>query len=52
MIVRLQTSHFTLMQLVKLLAYVFFQLTSKDIAESIDNEMDGDLQKAFLTLGE
>lgn len=26
------------------------KLTSKDIAESIDNEMDGDLQKAFLTL--
>lgn len=27
------------------------QLTKKDIAESIDSEMDGDLQKAFLTLG-
>ncbi|XP_022810237.1 uncharacterized protein LOC111347232 [Stylophora pistillata] len=26
------------------------KLTSKDIAESIDNEMDGDLQKAFLSL--
>ena len=29
----------------------FSQLTKKDIADSIDEEMDGDLQKAFLTLG-
>lgn len=27
------------------------QLAKVDIAESIDSEMDGDLQKAFLTLG-
>lgn len=29
----------------------FFQLTNKDIIDSIDAEMDGDLQKAFMTLG-
>lgn len=29
----------------------FFQLTNKDITDSIDAEMDGDLQKAFMTLG-
>ena len=28
-----------------------FQLTNKDITDSIDAEMDGDLQKAFMTLG-
>jgi len=26
-------------------------LTNKDIADSIDAEMDGDLQKAFMTIG-
>ena len=35
--------------------FIFFfyslQLTSKDIADSIKSEMDGDLQTAFLTLG-
>lgn len=31
--------------------YFVFQLTSKDITDSIDAEMDGDLQKAFMTLG-
>lgn len=32
--------------------YFVFQLTNKDITDSIDAEMDGDLQKAFMTLGE
>ena len=27
------------------------QLTNKDITDSIDAEMDGDLQKAFMTIG-
>ena len=31
--------------------YFVFQLTNKDITDSIDAEMDGDLQKAFMTLG-
>ena len=34
--------------------YVLFidlQLTNKDIADSIDAEMDGDLQKTFMTIG-
>ena len=31
--------------------YFVFQLTNKDITDSIDAEMDGDLQKAFVTLG-
>ena len=31
--------------------YYDLQLTNKDIADSIDAEMDGDLQKAFLTIG-
>ena len=34
--------------------YVLFidlQLTNKDIADSIDAEVDGDLQKAFMTIG-
>ena len=30
---------------------IFLQLSNQDIADSIDKEMDGDLQKAFLTLG-
>ena len=36
-----------------LFIYVFIdlQLTNKDIADSIDAEMDGDLQKAFMTIG-
>ena len=31
--------------------YFVYQLTNKDITDSIDAEMDGDLQKAFMTLG-
>ena len=31
--------------------FIDSQLTSKDIADSIDAEMDGDLQKAFMTIG-
>ena len=35
-----------------LFVFIFvFQLTNKDITDSIDAEMDGDLQKAFMTLG-
>ena len=31
--------------------FIDLQLTNKDIADSIDAEMDGDLQKAFMTIG-
>lgn len=31
--------------------FIGLQLTNKDIADSIDTEMDGDLQKAFMTIG-
>ena len=31
--------------------YFVYQLTNKDITDSVDAEMDGDLQKAFMTLG-
>ena len=30
--------------------FIDLQLTNKDIADSIDAEMDGDLQKAFMTI--
>ena len=37
--------------LVLICDFIGLQLTNKDIADSIDAEMDGDLQKAFMTIG-